>query len=168
MLRNVHVLILPTRQIVSLVTLFVLIYLCLLASSVLPSTSIKTYTSPSCILMVPIFLEKKNLCTYVNGQFDENSIHNRLEFFVDSDHVHAVTYCRSISCILFIFLGVTVHWKVCKWTCIATHSSDSEVIAFYIATKMADYLRHILEFIGVKFLEPIHGLEDIQLNIDII
>ena len=33
---------------------------------------------------------------------------------------------------------------------------------------MVEYLHHILEFLGVEFLELIYGLEDIELTIDII
>ena len=96
-------------------------------------------------------------CTYGNCQFDEHIIHNGLELFVDSNHAHVVDDLCSISCILFTFLGITVHWKVGKQTFITTHSTDSEVRTFYIVTKMDEYLRHILEFLGVEFHEIISG-----------
>ena len=82
--------------------------------------------------------------TYVNGQFYEQIIRNGLSLFVDADHACAVADCRSISCILFMLLGVTVHWKVGKHPFIATNSTDSEVRTFYIVTKMAEYICHIL------------------------
>ena len=57
---------------------------------------------------------KLSWCTYENGQFDEHIIRDGVELFVDYDHACAVAYFHSISCILFNFLGVTVHWKVGK------------------------------------------------------
>ena len=107
-------------------------------------------------------------CTYGNVQFDEHIIRNGLELFVDADHAHDVTDLYSIYYILFTFLGITVYWKVGKKTFITTHSTDSEVCTLYIVTKMEEYLRHILEYIGVEFYETTCGLEDTQPTIDII
>ena len=59
-------------------------------------------------------------------------------------------------------------WKFGKHTFIATHYTESEVHTFYIVTKMEEYLRQILEFLGVEFHETISGLEDSQPTIDII
>ena len=75
--------------------------------------------------------------TYVNGHFDYQIIRNSMEFFVDADHACAVADHRSISCILLNFLVFTIHCKFYKHPCIATHSTDSKVCAFYITTKMA-------------------------------
>ena len=48
-------------------------------------------------------------CTYGNCQFDEHIIRNGLEFFVDAYHDCAVADLWSISCIIFTFIGITVH-----------------------------------------------------------
>ena len=96
-------------------------------------------------------------CMYGNCQFDEHIIRNWPELFVYSDHAYSIVYLCSISCILFTFIGITFHWKVGKHTFITTHSTDSEVHIFYIATKNEEYIGQILEFLGVEFHEIISG-----------
>ena len=63
-------------------------------------------------------------CTYGNGQFDEQIIHNVMELFVGIYHSYDVDDHRSISFIIFTLLGVTVHCKFGKKPCISTHPTD--------------------------------------------
>ena len=65
--------------------------------------------------------------TYVNGQFDDNVIHNGMQLFVDAYHALSVADICYISFILLNFLGVTVHWKVVTQTYVATNSRNAEV-----------------------------------------
>ena len=74
-------------------------------------------------------------CNYSNYQFDKHIIRNGQELFVDADHSCVVSNHQSISCILFNVLIVIVNCKSGKKRYIATHSTDSEIFAFYIETK---------------------------------
>ena len=107
-------------------------------------------------------------CTYENFQFDEYFICSGQELFVYDYYSRDVADLCSISCIIFTSLGITNHCKVSNKTFIVTHSTESEVCTFYIVTKMENYLRQILELIGVEFHETISGLKGSQLTIDII
>ena len=89
------------------------------------------------------------LCTYGNGQFNDNIMYKGMRLFVDADHARVVFDIRSIYFILFNFLGFTVHCKFVKQPFINTHSTDLETSAFYIVTKMEDYICHILYFLCV-------------------
>ena len=80
----------------------------------------------------------------VNGNFDDHIIFNGLEFFFDADHACAVNDRFSVYFILLTFINVDVNFKVDKQPCVSTHSTDSEVCVFYIATKMSEYIRQIL------------------------
>ena len=91
-----------------------------------------------------IFVMNLLLCTYWNGQFDDHIIHEGMGLFPYADHGRAVSDIRSISWILFTFLGITVHCKFGKQPFIDTHSTDSEARDFYIVTKMEEYICNIL------------------------
>lgn len=103
-----------------------------------------------------------------NGEFEEKIILNNLEMFPDANHARGVDDRRSITSIIFTLLGVAIHWKVNKQPALAVHSTDAEIRAFYLGTKLAEYIRQILEHMGVQMTKPIRGLEDSQPTIDII
>ena len=93
------------------------------------------------------------LCTYRNGQFDDYIIYEGMRLFVDADYARVVSDCLSISSILFTFLGITFYCKFVKQPFVNNHSTESETRAFYIVTRMEDYICHILSFLFVYFLK---------------
>ena len=105
---------------------------------------------------------------YGNRQLNKKIICNGPEIFSDAHHDHVSVDCCSVSCILFCLIDIFVHQKPRKHPCIATHFTKSDICAFSIATKISEYFPHIIALCGIEFLEPVCGLKDIQLAIDII
>ena len=127
-------------------------------------------------LHTPIFypslkfnMHQKIRFEYEPGKFDEQLISNLLIQFVDSDHARDIKTRKSMTCIIVALLGVIVHWHMGKQTCIAAHSTDAEVRAFYTATLLNGYLRSVAEYLQIPMQgRPTDIYEDNQPAIDII
>ena len=100
-------------------------------------------------------------------KFIEQLIANLLEIWVDADHARDLKTRKSVTSIIVTMLGVAVHWHMSKQTCIASHSTDAEIRAFYQAVKMNRYLRMILEWMYIPLKGPTTIWEDNQPAIDI-
>ena len=64
-------------------------------------------------------------------------------------------------------LGVFVHWQMGKQSCIAAHSTDAEIRAFFSAMMLNRYFRPILEYLRIPLRDPTVIWEDNQPAIDI-
>ena len=102
------------------------------------------------------------------GRFIEQVISNFLAEFVDSDHARDTKTRRSISCIMAMLLGVLVDWQMGKQSCVAAHSTDAEIRAYFSGMMKNEYLRQVMEFPRVASGEPTPIYEDNQPAIDII
>ena len=67
-----------------------------------------------------------------------------------------------------MLLGVIIHWKMESQNCVAAHTTDSEVRVFYVSTKINQYLRAIIEWMGIPLPEPTDMYEDNQACMDIL
>ena len=102
------------------------------------------------------------------GKFVEHKLTNKPCGCVDSDHARDVRTRKSVTCVKMFINGVLVHWIMQKQTCIAAHSTDAEVRAYFKASQFNVYWRMILEFMRQDMKEPTIMYEDNQPCIDII
>ena len=121
----------------------------------------------------PIFYPRQNLKMYQTirfevepGKFVEHVISNLFQFFKDSDHARDIKTRKSITCVVATMLGVFVHWQMGKQSCIAAHSTDAEIRAFFSAMMLNRYFRPILEYLRIPLHEPTVIWEDNQPAID--
>ena len=73
---------------------------------------------------------------YEPGKFDERITSNLSELYVDADHASDVKTRKSVSCILAAIVGVIVHRRMGKQSCIAVNSTDAEVRAYFMGTQL--------------------------------
>jgi hypothetical protein len=105
---------------------------------------------------------------YDPGNFHRMIISNNLGVWPDADHARDQKARRSMTCVLALLLGVIIHWKMERQNCVAAHTTDSEVRAFYVGTKINQYLRAIIEWMGIPLPEPTDMYEDNQACMDIL
>jgi hypothetical protein len=122
----------------------------------------------------PIFYPRLSLKMYQTirfevepGKFVEHVISNLFQFFKDSDHARDIKTRKSITCVVAAMLGVFVHWQMGKQSCIAAHSTDAEIRAFFTAMLQNRYFRPILEYLRIPLRDPTVIWEDNQPAIDI-
>ena len=65
------------------------------------------------------------------GKFVEHKLTNKPCGCVDSDHARDVRTRKSVTYVKMFINGVLVHWIMQKQTCIAAHSTDAEVRAYF-------------------------------------
>jgi hypothetical protein len=125
-------------------------------------------------LHTPIFYPRQKLTMYQTirfeyepGKWDTHIILNLLQEFVDSDHARDTKSRKSMSCILAAICGVAVHWHMGKQSCIAGHSTDAEIRAYFTAMMINKYLRVILDYLKKPLPGPTVIWEDNQPAIDI-
>lgn len=104
---------------------------------------------------------------YEPGKFDIQTISNLMNLFVDSDHARDTKTRKSVSCILAALLGVLFDWHMGKQSCIASHSTDAEIRAYYTSTQKNKYYRVLCQFLKIPIVEPTTIHEDNQPAIDI-
>jgi hypothetical protein len=78
---------------------------------------------------------------YDPGNFHRMIVSNNLSIWPDADHARDQRTRQSMTCVIALLLCVIVHWKMEQQKCIAAHTTDSEVQAFYTGTKINQYLR---------------------------
>ena len=127
-------------------------------------------THPHC----PIFYPRLSMKLYQDikfeyepGKFDIQSISNLMNLFVDSDHARDTKTRKSISCILAALLGVLFDWHMGKQSCIAAHSTDAEVRAYYTGIHKNKYYRVLCQFLKIPIDQPTTIWEDNQPAIDV-
>ena len=105
-------------------------------------------------LYTPIMYQQRKLKGYQTirlgtkpGKFLEHVLTNLTHIYVDADHARDIKSRKSISSIVVAIHGVIVHWIMAKQTCVAAHSTDAEIRAFYTAVQLNKYLRCVLEFL---------------------
>ena len=64
-------------------------------------------------------------------------------------------------------LGVFIHWRIGKQSCMAAHSTDVEIRTFFTAMMQNRYFRPILEYLRIPLRDPTVIWEDNQPAIDI-
>ena len=90
-----------------------------------------------------------------------------MNLFVDSDHARDTKTRKSISCILAALLGVLFDWHMGKQSCIAAHSTDAEVRAYYTGIHKNKYYRVLCQFLKIPIDQPTTIWEDNQPAIDV-
>jgi hypothetical protein len=106
---------------------------------------------------------------YDNGKFDEITISNGFEVFLDADHAADQRTRRSLTSIMTLLIGVSVDWKMEQQSRIATCSTDAEMITMYAATKKAIVYKALQQFLQFpQSHKPITMHEDNQPVLDII
>ena len=125
-------------------------------------------------LHTPVFYPNLDLRGYQSirwepepGKAIEFVMSNMLEMGVDSDHARDIKTRKSVSSIIVYLLGVAVHWHMGKQSCVAAHSTDAEIRAFYSAMLTNRAIRPICEFMGIPNRGPTPIHEDNQPAIDI-
>ena len=125
-------------------------------------------------LHAPIMYPAQNIKLYQRirwepepGKVFEQMIPNLLHQYIDSDHARDIKTRKSISCVLTAILGVLVDWYMGKQTCIAAHSTDAEVRAFFTAAMRNRFMRMIVDFLHMPMKGPTKIFEDNQPAIDI-
>lgn len=96
------------------------------------------------------------------------SVNNTLTSFVDGGEARALNDKRAIACVIMTFLGVAIAWKAKTQPGVAAHSTDSEIRSLFLSSKINQYLRPILEHMGVEFTDATQVHEDSQPTLDII
>ena len=79
------------------------------------------------------------------GDFHYQSIYNRLLDFADVGEGRAPNDKRAIACIILFIFDIAVHWSTKTKPVSAARSTDSKVRNLYLATKMVQWLRPILQ-----------------------
>ena len=87
---------------------------------------------------------------------------------VDADHARDTKTRKSVTCVKAFINGVIVHWIMQKQTCVAAHSTDAEVRAYFTGMQFSKYWRAILQFLGQNISNPTTIYEDNQPCISII
>ena len=105
---------------------------------------------------------------YDNGKCYKIRIPNCLHMFAGSDHARDLRTRKSMTCALALILGVLVHRKMEKQSCVAADSTDAEVRAFYTCTRINIYLRKINEFLQMHLDGPTKIFEDNQACMNIL
>ena len=99
--------------------------------------------------------------------YDHLTVSNTLESFADSDLARDLATRRSMIAVCHCFLGVAVGWKVNRTTLVCVHSTDSELRAYFEATKITKTYQSLLSTMGLAIQEPIIIHEDNQSVISI-
>ena len=86
----------------------------------------------------------------------------------DSDHARDIKTRKSVTCVKAFINGVIVHWIMGKQTCVAAHSTDAEVRAYFTGMQFSKYWRAVLQFLGQDISKPTIIYEDNQPCIDIL
>ena len=122
----------------------------------------------------PIFYPRQKLKGYQTiqlevqpGQVIRQLISNLPVGFADSDHARDKKTRKSITCVIFTINCVIVHWIMGKQSCVAAHSTESEIRAYYTAVQFLKYFRLLLTWLGHDMSEPTTIFEDNQPAIDI-
>ena len=104
---------------------------------------------------------------YKPGLFKEQLITNLAHMCVDSDHARDLKTRKSVTCIIVAIYGIIVHWVMQKQTCIAAHSTDAEIRAYFSAVQLNKYVRCVLQFLCHDMRLPTTIYEDNQPALDI-
>ena len=80
----------------------------------------------------------------MNPIFLEHVVTNLDHMHVNVGHAQDIKTRESVSCIIAVICGVSVHWIRAKRTCVAAHSSDVEIRAFYTTIKFNKYLQYVV------------------------
>ena len=106
---------------------------------------------------------------YDNGKFDEHRITNAIAIFADAEHARDQKTRRSLDSIIVIMAGVLIDYKMSQQSCIALHSTDSEILSTFGATKKALFLYKLAKFTDLSCSsKPITIYQDSQPCIEIV
>ena len=94
------------------------------------------------------------------GKFIEQLISNIREMYVDADHARDIKTRKSVSCVLSAVCGVLIHWHMGKQSCVAAHSTDAEIRAYFTAVQINKYLRMVDDFMRMGNQGPTVIYED--------
>ena len=84
------------------------------------------------------------------GGFHSQKISNGLVSFAGGVKVRASNDKRYIAYAILYIFGIGLHWSVKNQSESVSHYIDSEVCTFYLATKMVQCLRPILQNLGLQ------------------
>ena len=94
------------------------------------------------------------------GKFVEHVITNLAHLYVDADHARDTRTRKSVTSIAAAIFGVIVHWIVGKQTCVAAHSTDAEIRAYYSDIQLNKYIRCVQTFLPHDMTKPTIIYED--------
>ena len=112
-------------------------------------------------LHTPIMYPRRKLKGYQTirlevepGKFVEHLITNLAHLYVDADHARDTRTRKSVSSIMAAIYGVIVHWIMAKQTCVAAHSTDAEIRAYFSGVQLNKYLRCVQTLLRHDMSKP--------------